>query len=120
MAGVLVPLVLIPRYTSYAGAATDFITIGMDVTDYEKAIVSFWRAPLVGTAPAIVINFEESMDQLNWTTCTGGPYTDPTAGVEGQFNPIITKRWFRVKITLGGTGPVATCWCIGFLQQRET
>ena len=60
------------------------------------------------------------MDQLNWTTCTGGPYTDPGANTEGQFLPLITKRWFRIKITLAGADPQATCWCIGFLEQRVT
>src|SRR5437868_10911804 len=110
MAGVQVPLVLIPRYTTYAGANTDFTTIGMDVTDYVKATVSFWRGPFIGTAVGITINFEESMDQLNWTTCSGGPYTSSGAAAEDQFVPIITKRWFRIKITLTGTGPVLTCW----------
>jgi hypothetical protein len=120
MAGVFVPLVLIPRYTTYAGAATDFITIGMDVTDYESATVSFWRGPFVGTGVAITINFEESMDQLTWTVCTGGPYLDPGAAIEGQFIPLISKRWFRIRVTVAGTNPVVTCWCIGFLEQRET
>lgn len=118
MAGVFVPLVLIPRYTTYAGA-TDFFTIGMDVTDYESATVSFWRAPMA-VGPTIAINFEESMDQLLWSTCGGGPFPDPGAVTEGQFKPVITKRWFRIKITLAGANPVATCWCIGFLEQRET
>ena len=39
MAGELVPLVLLPRYTTYAGADT-FTSIGMDVTPYSKAIVN--------------------------------------------------------------------------------
>ncbi|MEJ2202960.1 MAG: hypothetical protein P8170_02490 [Gemmatimonadota bacterium] len=39
MAGELVPLVLIPRYTSYVGDGT-FTTIAMDVTEYESAIVN--------------------------------------------------------------------------------
>lgn len=120
MAGNQVPLVLIPRYTTYAGQNTDFTTIGMDVTDYVKATVSFWRGVLLGTTPAILITFEESMDQLYWSTCLGGPFTDPGQAVEGQFVPVISKRWFRIKITLTGTAPVVTCWCIGFLEQRES
>jgi hypothetical protein len=119
MAGTLVPLVLIPRYTSYAGDATAFTTIGMDVTEYEKAIVSFWRSNGANFG-SIAITFEESMDQLNWTTCAGGPFTDPGAGNEGQFQPELTKRWFRIKVTPGGANVVVSCWCIGFLMQRET
>jgi hypothetical protein len=117
MAGELVPLVLIPRYTTYAGAAT-FTTIGMDVTEYEKAIVSFWRGPAINMT-TLTINFEESMDQLNWTTCGGGAFPDPGASAEGQFQPTTTKRWFRISLTPAGTGPVVTCWCIGFLMRRE-
>lgn len=118
MAGMQVPLVLIPRYSTYSGAVA-FSTIGMDVTDYEKATGSFWRAPFA-VGVAITILFEESMDQLYWSVCAGGPFTDPGASVEGQFVPIITKRWFRITITLAGANPVATCWCIGFLEQRES
>ena len=69
MAGELVPLVLIPRYTTYAGAET-FTTIGMEVTDYEKALVNVWRGPLAGGG-AVVFTFEESTDGTTWSTCTG-------------------------------------------------
>jgi len=50
MAGELVPLVLLPRYSSYVGAST-FTTIGMEVTDYANAIVNVWRGKLIGTSP---------------------------------------------------------------------
>jgi hypothetical protein len=118
MAGELVPLVLIPRYTTYAGA-TSFETIGMDITEYEQAILSFWRGAGVGMT-SVTITCEESIDQLNWTTCGGGPFSDPGASTEGQFEPTFSKRWFRIKLTLAGSGPVLTCWCIGFLMRRES
>jgi hypothetical protein len=122
MAGLFVPLVLIPRYSTYCGAnATSFTTIGMDVSDYEKAVVSFWRSNGVGLA-AIAINFQESMDQLNWTTCGGGPFNDPGAGNEAQFQPVLSKRWFRINVTITAAlaDAAVTCWCIGFLMQRES
>jgi hypothetical protein len=119
MAGTLVPLVLIPRYTTYSGDNTDFTTIGMDVTEYEQAIVSFWRS-IGANFVAMTIAFEESMDQLNWTTCAGGPFTTPAAGVEAQFSPLLSKRWFRIRINPSAANVVVTCWCIGFLMQRET
>ena len=70
MAGELVPLVLLPRYTTYGGDST-FTTIAMDVTDYETAIVNVWRGKLIGTAPGIGFTFQESTDQVTWSTCTG-------------------------------------------------
>jgi hypothetical protein len=122
MAGLFVPLVLIPRYSTYCGAnGTSFTTIGMDVSDYEKAVVSFWRSGGI-TLTGVTIAFEESMDQLNWTACGGGPFTDPGAVTEGQFLPLLSKRWFRINVTINAAGPSAsvTCWCIGFLMQRES
>jgi hypothetical protein len=118
MAGELVPLVLIPRYTSYNGA-TDFTTIGMEVTDYEKALVNVWRGPLAGGG-TFLVTFQESTDGTNWTTCGGTTPGDPGSETETQYQPELTKRWFRVKITMTGTAPAVSCWALGFLQMRES
>jgi hypothetical protein len=119
MAGELVPLVLLPRYSSYVGAQT-FTTIGMDVSSYSEAIVNVWRGPLTGTSPTFAISFEESTDQNTWSTCTNGSGGDPGADTEAQYTPTLGKRWFRAKIVLGGTDPATTCWGIGFLELRES
>lgn len=125
MAGNLVPLVMVPRYTAYAGA-TEFTTIGMDVTAYERSILNVWMAPLVGEttpAPTLAIAFEESTDQVVWSACDTSPSpsgTPPAANTEIQYVSTLKKRWFRVKITLGGGNPVATCWVVGFLEERES
>jgi len=119
MAGELVPLVLLPRYTTYVGAH-DFTTIAMEVTDYSSAIVNVWRGALTGTSPGFNIVFQESTDQSNWTTCGNtSPTNDPGADREAQYTPNLTKRWFRVKVTLSGTDPAGSCWGIGFLELRE-
>jgi hypothetical protein len=119
MAGELVPLVLLPRYTSYVGQST-FTTIGMEVTDYANAIVNVWRGKLTGTSPTFGVTFEESTDQSNWTMCAGTTANaDPGQEMEAQFTAQLTKRWFRIKVVLGGTTPAATCWAIGFLEMRE-
>jgi len=119
MAGELVPLVLLPRYTTYCGA-TDFTTIAMEVADYAKAHVSVWRGPMIGTGPTFTVVFQESTDQLTWTTCNNGTGGDPGSGSEAQYTPELNKRWFRIKVTLGGTDPVGSCWAIGFLELRES
>lgn len=118
MPGELTPLVLLPRHTTYAGASV-FVTIAMDVTEYSSALVNCWRGKLVGTdTPTFLMLFEESSDQLNWTACDAMASFDPGQETEVQKAPTLTKRWFRVKATLGGTGPVATCWAVGFLVGR--
>ena len=120
MAGDYVPLVLIPRYTSYVGAGV-FTTIGMEVQDYSKAVVNVWRGNMTGTTPTFGVTFEESTDQSTWTTCGGTTaMSDPGAVTEAQYTAVLTKRWFRVSLTLGGTDPAVSAWALGFLEMRES
>ena len=132
MAGELVPLVLLPRYTTYAGVPTlpsgttltYFSTIAMDVTQYETAIVNFWRGKIIGTAgtPAFSVAFEESTDQVSWTDCDGSPdgstIAYPDENVEIQYTLTLKKRWFRVIVQLGNSNNVVSCWAVGFLEER--
>jgi hypothetical protein len=119
MAGEFVPLVLLPRYSSYVGAST-FTTIGMEVSEYSAASVNVWRGKLTGTTPTFGVTFQESIDQITWTTCTGTtPDVDPGEETEALYTATLKKRWFRIKVTLGGTTPAGTCWAIGFLEKRE-
>jgi len=126
MPGQLTPLVLLPRYTSYAGKPSTgtlyFATIAMDVTEYSSAIVNVWRGKVVGgTTPGITFTLQESTDQLFWTTCTGtSAGFDPGENTEVQYNATLTKRWLRIIINLGGADNVASCWAVGFLEQRES
>lgn len=120
MAGMQTPVVMVPRYSCYSGA-DDFMTIAMDVTAYSKATLNIWRSPLVGTTPTFAFLFQESTDQVTWSACAISPSgTDPGADSETQYEVTLTKRWFRLKLTLGGTDPVATCWCVGFFEERES
>ena len=130
MAGELVPLVMLPRYSVFVGKLTGsdlgYTTIAMDVSDYQNAILNVWRGVLLGTtAPSFDMYFEESTDQVAWTNCSvtttdsGPPYhlADKT---EIQYIAALSKRWFRMRIALGGTttDTEITCWAVGFLEQR--
>lgn len=120
MSGELIPLVLIPRYSTYIGTKPDdgFVTVAMDVTQYQTAIVNVWRGEMTGTSPTYAISFEESTDQVSWTTCTGGSAADPGEDTEAQYTPTLKKRWFRANVDLGGTDPAVSCWAVGFLEER--
>lgn len=126
MPGVLVPLVLLARYTTYAGrpsAGTVTVsTIAMDVTEYSKAILNIWRGKIVGTetgTPPVKFTLQESSDQVNWTTCTGTTANfDPGENTEAQYAAELNKRWFRITVELGAANNVLTCWAVGFLEQR--
>ena len=71
------------------------------------------------SGPTFAVVFEESTDQLSWSTCTSGEGGDPAEETEAQYTPELNKRWFRVKVTLGGTTPAGSCWAIGFLEMRQ-
>ncbi len=123
MAGALTPLVLLPRFTTYAGrpgsGTVTFSTIAMDVTEYSSAIVNIWRGKLVGTVGTLKFNLQESTDQVNWTTC-GGTTADfaPAENTETQYTATLTKRWFRITIELPNADNVLSCWAVGFLEER--
>ena len=123
MAGELVPLVLFPKFTTLSGQTT-FTTVALDVSSYQSARVGFWRGPVMSNG-AVAANFEESMDQLNWTSCPGAPIDwDPGQSTEGQADCSLTKQWFRMRVALseymgGGTDVSTTCWALGTLQRRE-
>lgn len=122
MAGELTPVVMVPRYSTYAAGSSpqEFTTIAMDVTSYENAILNVWRSALVGTTPTFLIFFEESTDQVSWFPCSGPSSggEDPGDDTEEQYTAALKRRWFRIRIKLTGTGVVATCWCVGFLEER--
>jgi hypothetical protein len=119
MAGELTPLVMLPRYTTLAGASS-FTTIAMDATDYQTAILNVWRGKLKAST-TFAITAEESTDQEVWTTCSGTNCSayDPGEATEGQVTATIKKRWYRVKVVLTGTDPFITCWAVGFLEDRQ-
>ena len=111
MAGQTVPLVLIPRYTSYVGANT-FTTAPLAVSDYAKAHVTFWRGRCPGSFAAV---FETSHDAVAWTNALGTT-TITTVDTSDKWNIPLRRRWFRVRITLSTTS--ITCWATGLLERR--
>jgi len=127
MSNDLVPLVMLPRYSTFAGRASAtqyFKTIGMDVTEYDQAIINLWRGRVVGSnTPGFAMWFEESTDQDNWTRCVGSPPgpegCDPGEDTEQQYTLVLKKRWFRMRWQLGGADNVVSCWAVGFLHLRS-
>ncbi|MCI0632543.1 MAG: hypothetical protein L0206_01275 [Actinobacteria bacterium] len=118
MAGVLVPVVMMRKFTALTGPA-DYSTVAIEVKDHQNAILSVWHGPVLN-AGTLVFNFEESIDQKTWTICSGTTADwSPGASTEGQVTAALKKRWFRVRATVGGSTASATCWVLGFLERRE-
>jgi hypothetical protein len=118
MAGRYVPFVLVPRYTTYAGA-TSFITAAIPVSAYSGLHFDFWHGPVIGTFGSIILALQESNDGSSWGDCTGS--VPGIAPAEGQVpvSVTITKAWLRLVVAVAGTDMAVTCWAEGFLELRE-
>lgn len=121
-----VPLVMVPRHTSIAGAiggSDGFTTVPLDATEYSLAVLTVWRGGMIGSAPppmtdAFQIVFENSTDRITWTTCAGSPTSDPGENVQRTYPVVLAKRWFRARIQLAQPDNVVSCWVAGFLHKR--
>ncbi|MGQ0612863.1 MAG: hypothetical protein ACT4PV_03840 [Planctomycetaceae bacterium] len=115
MAGKIVPIVLVGRFTTYAGTSI-FTTVPMDVSPFESIALSVWRGQLLGTSPTFTVAFQQATDKLDWASIESG---DPGEAVEYQWIvQLQNKRWFRLRIALGGVGPIATCYANGYFVER--
>ena len=117
MAGRNVPVVLIPRYTSYIGGGP-YDTLPIPVSAYESLVLSFWMNSGVGTAPTLGIALLESNDLNDWDPCGGTPVT-PVPGSEVQMTITLTRAWFRFHVLLNPADAGFTAWAQGFFQLRE-
>jgi len=136
MAGELVPLVLLPRYTTLAGKAGDFATSAVDTTPYERALVTLWRGKIIGTVgppppvpPPWDFGFwlECSTDQVSWypmqpqPTPWDGTPTDGWVLVENtqkQASVELPRRWLRYRVRLLNDDNIVSCWAVGHLLKR--
>jgi len=131
MIGELVPLVMIPRFTSFLGPTT-FSTNPLDVSEYERSHLEFWRGELAGSAGSPVATFTAHFEEANepdppggaWTIVPTPGFTTPitTANANSLVTPLnFTKKYFRIRIVLTGTSTGhcgITCWAAGNLEKR--
>ena len=115
--GPLVPIVLIPRFTSYIATttATLFYSNAIDVSDYVGGTVVAGRGPLVGTSgPGVSIGLEESADATSWHNVVAMSM----GGTSDECTFTLSRRWLRVRVAITGTNTAVTCWCAGSLERR--
>ena len=120
MKGATVPLILLPRYTSYVGTSGYFFTtVPMDVTEYEGGTFYLWRGKALGGSPAVWVWVEESTDAETWTLVGSAPAKIVTVEDNRQrVDLAFQKKWFRLRIELQGTDVAVSCWAIGTLTTR--
>ncbi len=123
MQGEQVPLILVPRYTSYCGAG-DYLSAPVDTAGYWSASVAFWRGRLLGTSsPAVKFYAQGSTDAIEWFDLALRTPPDPVWLDPGQDNAVtrgvtLQYRWLRVKVVLSGTDPAVSCWAAGLVIER--
>jgi len=116
-------IILFPRYTTFAGDR-DWTTLPINVTAYEAGDVRVWIGDVAGvtTAGPISAVFEESTDQVKWTTCGGTGSAALAEGQETALAPLFTKPWMRLRINVQpaiGGDLVVSCYAVGYLERRK-
>ena len=120
MEPLVVPIVLIPRFTTFAGPNYEFRTHAMAVTEYESIEVFVWRGDLDDPGWSVTFAVEESMDQENWTIVISA---SPSATSELRTYGTLTKSYIRAYIHVGassGDFPILTTYATGNLIRRRS
>lgn len=106
-------VLLLPRYTSFAGATT-YLTPPMNVRAYDGGYFLFTQVAALGSTPAsLAVKVQESPDLEIWTDIL----TSLTSAVPSE--RLFQFEWIRLEIVLAGTDPAATCWCVADLTRRR-
>lgn len=126
MKGELIPLVMLPRYTSYLGEGT-YTTVPLEVTDFAGAALEFWRGPLAGKpqGATFAAYLEEAVepspdpaDPDGWKVLASTTADDATSLLKVAFS----RRYLRFRVVLvadltNGLAAI-TCWAAGSLERR--
>lgn len=119
MIGKAVPLVLVPRYTTYVGEST-FTTAPLRVSEYVQAHVTLWRGPLIGAGRggSFTAEFQVSHDGNDWENAIAAV---TTVNRSNAYDVPLSRRWLRLKVTLSvstGSDVGITLWATGLLEKR--
>ena len=116
--GRLVPVILLPRFTTLAGGGIPFRTFPIDIQAYEAIRLGLWRGPVMGVPCPMNFYLEESQTREVWDVLGGGGIQI----AEEEETPIevdLSKKWFRLTVVIEDRDSFATCWAQGFLVKRQ-
>lgn len=108
MQGQMVPVILLPRFTSFAGLGV-YETAPLEVTEYDRMVVVLGRN--VVAIDAATVTFQDSHDGVEW-------FDLHTESGVGTVDVTLTRRWFRLTIELENDASYVTYWCAGQLRRR--
>ena len=116
MAGVLLSLVMIPRFSTYLGPQF-YYGFALDVTAFDALTLSMWSGPQPGGATNVSLVIEGSVDRTSWIGVNTAWGLLP--GVETQQSLDLTVPWIRSFLSVQGPNSAVTCWAQGSLSKRE-
>jgi len=106
-------MILLPRYTSFAGVGT-FLTSAMNVRDYSHVNVTYVTVGALGsTPPTVTVYLQESPDLEIWNDIDADINDGNTDTRNFRF------EWTRLKLVMTGADPGFTCWCVGDFVRRH-
>ncbi len=132
MIGELVPLVLVPRFTSFMAPGT-YITVPLEVSEYATARIQIWLGPLAfdpgsGQAsqrPHVTVTIEEAFEAQLADSAWVSLWSGGTPGASSFATLTLARRYLRVKVVLQAkTNPsddnlaAITAWIAGSLERR--
>ena len=110
------PAVLFPRFTALVGAHT-YESLPIDVTEFERAMITFWRGPFVGTGAGLTFKFQASTDRYVWEDV--GAQVTPNEDDPKQVGFDLSHQWLRAVAVLTGVNAGATVWGQGYFVNRK-
>jgi len=106
-------LILLPRYTTYAGART-YLTQPFWIHDFARADLMAFIGAMIGSSATVSIQIQESPDLDLWID-NGSAFTSAGEAI-GSFE--LAHDWMRVAVTLAGTDPAVSLWLVGNFVER--
>lgn len=116
---ITVPIVFIPRYTTYAGGG-DFVSLPVNVAEYCELRVNVWRGTIVGPGGTFGFNLQASFDQKTWGDIFGSD-EDPGANTEALYEFLtIRLPYLRSIVRVAGVSTVVTCYAFADFTVRRS
>ncbi|MGQ0614157.1 MAG: hypothetical protein ACT4PV_10515 [Planctomycetaceae bacterium] len=110
-----VPVVFNRVGACYAGSGT-YRGLPLDVRDFDRLVVHTWRGLLNGSGSSFSLVFEQSTDKNTWfpdiQTIEPPEYTEATHTI------LLSHRYLRWTLVLGGTDVMVSCRFHGDLYRR--
>lgn len=117
MAGLQVPIILIPRFSTFVGPEI-YRGLALDVTAFSRLTLTAWSGFQPGASPTVTMTVQGSFDRQQWDDINV-PAWSLAPGTEIDVSADLSAPWLRYVLVVSGAGSMLTCWAQGFGIMRE-